>query len=230
MTVPDNGVATDLIVFGRGLEAASPSGELHLTEAARGRVDAALDYVAANTDAFHARAVADGRPGQVVFSGGWPGAAAGMPAPALEQREGNQMLDRFRAQWPEPVGQLGLGLYAEVRSDSTLENALCIWEDGCLAGREYSAERPLGLVAHAGHMLRVVYFIRKVLGLGPESVAHILAEGPDNFFRVPERRSYQVTRLCCLGARRPAALRRRHRWMVKTGRHLLRPVRTKPVL
>lgn len=137
------------------------------------------------------------------------------------------MLDRFRSRWPEPVGQLGLGLYAEVRSDSTLENALCIQEDGYLAGREYSAERRLGLVAHGGHMLRVDYFIRKVLGLGPESVAHILAEGPDLFYRVPERRSYQVTRLFCLGARRPAALRRRHRWMVRTGQHLFRPVSTR---
>jgi len=77
-------VATRLIVFGRGL-VADPAG-FRLTRQSSERVDALVSYVRQNAAAFAALR------GQIVFSGGWAGAAEGFGRPPPQCREGSLML------------------------------------------------------------------------------------------------------------------------------------------
>lgn len=69
--------ATVLVVFGRGVLRAGDTWAL--TPASIARVQAAVDYVAANEASF-ARAVGQGRTPRIVFSGGWAEAAEGRSA------------------------------------------------------------------------------------------------------------------------------------------------------
>ncbi|GAA3455434.1 YdcF family protein [Dactylosporangium matsuzakiense] len=100
----------------------------------------------------------------------------------------------------------GCELVAEVRSRSTLENLLNLVEEG-LVGGPYSAAAPLGLVSHAWHLPRVRYLAGKVLGLRGTALVDIPAAGPWQ----SERLLRLGSRLCLLGARTDAALRRRER-------------------
>jgi uncharacterized SAM-binding protein YcdF (DUF218 family) len=214
------GVATNLIVFGRGLRKDGSTGEVSLTEPARARVVAAHRYIADHASTF-IRCDREGVRGRIVFSGGWPGAAAGMAPPPVEQREGALMQAYFAELGEVPP----LDVQVETRSDSTLENALCVQEEGCFADRSFGPGNPLGLVAHEGHLARVDYFIRKVLRLPADAVLPVPAAGPDTFAAVPERQALLMARFVCFGARTPQALRRRHRWLVNAGQWLARPRR-----
>jgi hypothetical protein len=209
--------ATSLIVFGRGL-CRSDSG-LRLSEASAARVDAALAYITEHAGAFESTT------GRVVFSGGYAAAAEGFPPMPVEFREGLLMLRRA-----ERAGINGGDLdkyvqcYAEVESDSTLENLLHIQQAGYLLGADIGPHNPLGLVAHRGHLDRIDYFTRKVLGLDGRSTVHILAGGEDHLGSgMPEPMMYRLTRLACLGARSGRALRNRERLM-KRGGELARAV------
>lgn len=66
-------VATNIIVFGRGL--IRNGADYKLTEASAARVDALLAYVDQN------RAVFARQRGMVVFSGGWAGAGQNLEKP-----------------------------------------------------------------------------------------------------------------------------------------------------
>jgi hypothetical protein len=208
-------VATNIVVFGRGLVADGP--RFRLTQASSARVAALVGYVRRNAGAFGARR------GRIVFSGGWAGAADGIGRPPPRFREGNLMLEQARA---ADIGGENLGryadAYAEIESDSTLENALRTREAGYFAGLYFTARDPLGLVTHAGHLARVDYLMRRVYGLPRDAVVPIVAPGADDFSGgLPESLLLPVTRLAFLGARDTDDLRRRHRLLV-AGRRPLR--------
>ncbi|MFE7077419.1 ElyC/SanA/YdcF family protein [Streptomyces sp. NPDC057620] len=206
-------VATDLIVFGRGLEPAD--GSFRLTKAGRLRVETAVAYMRAHAQVFRQRR------GKVVFSGGWAGTAEGMPPPPVAFREGALML-RLARSLAEP--EEGVDLLAETASDSTLENVLQVHELGFFGGVEFSPERPLGLVAHEGHLQRAEYFTRKVFGLPRTHVRLIPVSGDDYCVHgLSERWSLTVSRIAALGARTPSSLRARHRLMTAAARWIRAP-------
>lgn len=200
-------------MFGRGLDVgAGADDDIALSRAGRERVQAALAHVGRHAEVFAARQRA-GRRGRIVFSGGWPGAAEGLPAPPERRREGRLMLDLATT-----TGVNGGALddhvdaFAEVESDSTLENALRVREGGWFADRTFDADQPLGLVAHAEHLHRIEYFTLKAFRLPRHAVQHVVAAGPDGTSGGrSETTLYRLTRLACLGAVTPAGLRRRER-------------------
>jgi DUF218 domain len=202
-------VATRLIVFGRGL-VADPAG-FRLTRQSSERVDALVSYVRQNAAAFAARR------GQIVFSGGWAGAAEGFDRPPPQFREGSLMLARAMA---ADIGGASLADYAdafrEIESDSTLENVLRIKEDGYFGGAFFTARNPLGLVAHREHLPRVSYLVRKGFGLRGDAVVTITAgRGQENYTGgFPESVLLPITRLAFFGARGHSSLRGRHRMLV----------------
>jgi hypothetical protein len=201
-------VATSIIVFGRGL-VADPAG-FRLTTQSAERVDALLAYVKQNAAAFTAR------PGRIVFSGGWAGAAEGLGRPPRQFREGNLMLDRAMA---ADLGGVNLasyaGVYPEIESDSTLENALRVKEDGYFDGIAFTAGNPLGLVAHREHLARINYLVRKTFALPGDATVGITAAGTDDRSGgIPESVLLPLTRLALLGAGNHRSLRRRHRVLV----------------
>jgi hypothetical protein len=209
-------VATAVVVFGRGLEA-GPAG-IRLSEASAARVRAAVGYVEANRAVFRTHRA------RLVFTGGWAAAAEGLAPPPRELREAALMLEYGRALG---VGGEDLARYADVAaetgSDSTLENVLQVSEGGYLGGHEFTSEQPLGIVAHEGHLDRIDYLTRKVLGLPASAVVRIPATGPDQLSRgLSERAILPLTRLALAGAGSHAALRRRHRLLV-TAAGLIRP-------
>lgn len=210
---------TTLVVFGRGLELDGQGAVVGLNEPSRARVHAVLDHVAAHADEFRKLADAGDR-GRVVFSGGWAGAAADIPAPPEHEREAALM-----AGLAATLGVLGdpLASYVDVavetESDSTLENVLRIHELGLLGDGCFCADHPLGLVTHREHLGRITYFVRKVLGLGPEALAPVLAPGPDGRSRgLPESVLHPLTHAAFLGARDAEALRRREQALVQVAR------------
>jgi hypothetical protein len=212
------GIATNLIVFSRGLDVGS---NITLSQASRSRVEAALAHIAAHADLFTARSASSQR-GRVVFSGGWASAAADMPRLPEQLREGRLMLDLARA---VGVNDASLGTYvdafAEIESNSTLENTLRVAEGSWFADRTFTAADPLGIVAHAEHMVRVEYFVRKAFGLARSAVQHIVARGEDRMSRgTPEETLHLLTRVACFGAVTPGALRRRERLMLGSARLL----------
>jgi hypothetical protein len=211
-------VATSIIVFGRGL-VADPAGYRLTTQSAE-RVDALLGYVNQNAAEFTAR------PGRIVFSGGWAGAAEGLGRPPWQFREGNLMLDRAMA---ADIGGVNLASYAdvypEIESDSTLENALRVKEDGYFEPAAFTARNPLGLVAHREHLARINYLIRKTFALSGEATVGIAAPGTDaRSGGLPESVLLPLTRLAFLGAGDHRSLRRRQRMLV-AGNHRLRALR-----
>jgi hypothetical protein len=211
--VPD-AVATNIVVFGRGLAAGGPG--FRLSQASGERVAALTGYVRRSAAAFGARR------GLIVFSGGWAGAADGTDRPPPRFREGTLMLEQALA---ADIGGDNLDryadAYAEIESDSTLENALCTRDAGYFTGIRFTAREPLGLVAHAGHLPRIDYLMRRVYGLPRDAVVPIVAPGADEFSGgLPESVLLAVTRLAFLGARDAEDLRRRHRLLV-AGRHPL---------
>ena len=153
--------------------------DVTLSKASRSRVEAALVHIGTHADLFQACSTS-ARRGRVVFSGGWASAAANMPPTPEQFREGRLMLRLARAR---SVNGAGLDTYvdafAEVESESTLENVILAWKGGWFADRTFTAADPLGLVAHAEHIDRVDYFARKVFGLAGTAVQHIVASGED---------------------------------------------------
>jgi hypothetical protein len=199
-------------VFGRGLT--SDAGRYELTPASTARVRAAADYVTAH-EADFARAMAAGRPRRIVFSGGWPEASQGAAAPPPGSREGDLML--------ASAGHLAslADLRAEGESRSTLENL--VNSAPLLDGVVFSAAEPLGIVAHPGHLRRVRYLARKVLGLRDEQILDVPArESVDGASRLTERAAEVVSRLSFLGADDPATLVTRERRTVATLRRVER--------
>ena len=217
--MPDT-VATNIIVFGRGLDADEAG--FRLSRASSERVEAFLAYVGSNADAFAPE------PGRVVFSGGWPRVTHGANAPPARFREGSLMLELAER---ADIGGTNLSqyvqAYCEIDSDSTLENALRTKEAGYFDRVCFTAANPLGLVAHRAHLARIDFVIRRVFGLPRNAVVQIVASGPDNR-SIPEGILVFVTRLAFLGARTDASLRRRHQILVRARRRWrsrkLRPV------
>ena len=205
--VPDP-VATNIIVFGRGLILNGTNCEL--TEASAARVDALLAYVDQN------RAVFACRGGTVVFSGGWAGAGQNLEKPPERFREGSLMQSRASA---ADIDGSKLAEYvetfAEIESDSTLENVLEIQAADYFHGQTFTARNRLGLVAHKEHLKRIDYLVRSVFKLPRDAVFHIVVQGVDKTSSgVPESLILQVTRLVFAGAGGANALRRRQRILI----------------
>jgi hypothetical protein len=205
--MPDS-VATNIIVFGRGLTA-DDSG-FRLSQASAERVEALITYIRQNIGVFRPQR------GRVVFSGGWAGAAEGLEAPPVRFREGNLMLAHAMAY---DIGGDSLERYAtghsEILSDSTLENVLRTKDAGYFAEARFNATTPLGLVAHQEHLARIDYLVRRVFGLRRDSVVHILARGSDQRSGgFPDRLILALTCMAFLGAHGDEMLRRRHHALV----------------
>ncbi len=201
-------VATSIIVFGRGLVADGAG--FRLSRQSAERVEALTGYVRQNAAVFTSRR------GRIVFSGGWAAAADGLGRPPRRYREGNLMLDRAMA---ADIGGAGLAsyadAYAEIESDSTLENVLQVKEAGYFDGTRLTAQNPLGLVAHEEHLARISYLVRKVFGLPSDALVTITAPGADSQSGgLPESVLLLITRLALSGARDHGSLRRRHRMLV----------------
>jgi DUF218 domain len=207
-------LATRIIVFGRGL-VADPAG-FRLSRQSSERVQALVGYVRQNAAAFAVRR------GRIVFSGGWAGAAEGFGRPPRQYREGSLMLAQAMA---ADIGGASLAgyadLYAEVESDSTLENMLRVKEDGYFGGASFTAGDPLGLVAHQEHLPRIHYLARKAFGLRGDAMVNIAVPGPENYGgSLPESVLLPVSRIAFLGARDHSSLRGRHRMLVAWSRRL----------
>ena len=201
-------VAVSIIVFGRGL-VTDPAG-FRLTGQSAECVEALVAYVRQNATAFTARR------GRIVFSGGWAAAAEGLGRPPRQFREGSLMLDLAMA---ADIGGANLASYAdvhaEIESDSTLENALRVKEEGYFDGATFTARNPLGLVAHREHLARVTYLVRRAFGLPGDATVNIAASGADaRSGGLPESVLLTLTRLAFLGAGNHSSLRRRHRMLV----------------
>jgi hypothetical protein len=110
-------LATRIIVFGRGLVAEGTG--FRLTRQSSEHTEALVAYARQNAPAFAVRR------GRIVSSGGWAGAAEGFDRPPHQYREGSLMRAQTMA---ADIGGAGLAdyaeVYAEVESDSTLENVL----------------------------------------------------------------------------------------------------------
>jgi hypothetical protein len=191
-----------LLVFGRGVTAAN--GRYDLTPAGLARVRAAVDYVTRHP----------GVAPRVVFSGGWAEASEGAVAPPDDCFEGDLMVRHARAAGLDRLAELR----AETRSRSTLENLLHIVEEGLLAGYEFGAHQPLGLVSHAWHLPRVRYLAGKVLGLGGAALLDIPVAGDEPTGWKSERLLRLAARAGFLGVGSPAVLLRRERRLVAAAR------------
>ena len=209
-------VATNIIVFGRGLIRGGT--DYSLTQASAARVEALLTYIDQNKDVFGSRR------GNIVFSGGWAGAGQDLERPPEQFREGALMLDKARS---ADIAGHRLTKYAraysEVESDSTLENVLRIRESDYFHGAAFTAYNPLGLIAQKKHLNRIDYLVRKVFRLPRRAVVHIVAPGSDKTSSgVPESLILFITRLTFIGASDANALRRRQRILVFFNRALPR--------
>jgi DUF218 domain len=208
------GFATRIIVSGRGLVADGAG--FRLTRQSSERAEALVAYVRQNAAGFAARR------GRIVFSGGWAGAAEGFGRPPRQYREGSLMLAQAMS---ADIGGASLAdyadVYAEIESDSTLENVLRVKEDGYFGSASFTAGNPLGLVAHLEHLPRVCYLVRKAFGLPGGAMVAIAAPGPENSSGgLPESVLLPVTRMVFLGVRDHSSLRGRHRTLVAWSRRL----------
>jgi hypothetical protein len=216
--VPDS-VATNIIVFGRGLIRHNVG--YRLADASAARVDALLNYIDQNKQIF-----ADRR-GTVVFSGGWAGAGQNLEKPPKQFREGSLMLNRAMA---ANIAGGALSEYAEtfaeIESDSTLENLLRIVEADYCRDITFTPRNPLGLVAHKEHLNRIDYLARKVFNLPRRVVVQIVAPGIDKTSSgIPESLILPVTRLAFAGTSGADSLRRRQRLLIALHRTLPRRTR-----
>ncbi|MFC0003793.1 YdcF family protein [Micromonospora siamensis] len=204
-----------LVVFGRGVDCVG--GGYRLGPDGLARVRAAVDYVAAHRGDLQ-RAARRGRPPRIIFTGGWAEACEGAAAPPAGSREGELMLRAARA--------AGLHRYADLRvesrSRSTLENLVHTAADGLLAGWEFDARQPLGLVSHSWHLPRVRLLAAKVLGLRGPALRDVPVSEPDPRGRRSERAARLACRVAYLGVGDPAALLRRERAMVASLRRVER--------
>ncbi|GAA0799789.1 hypothetical protein Sya03_11410 [Spirilliplanes yamanashiensis] len=192
-----------LVVFGRGVQLAG--GRWSLTAGSAERVHAAVDYVLGRRDEYRA----GGRIPRVIFTGGWAEAAEGAVQPPDGSCEGDLMV---RAALAAGLGAVA-ELRAETRSRSTLENLLHVAEEGLLTGYEFAPGRPLGLVTHPWHLPRVRFLAGKVLGLRGAALTDVPVPGGGR--RRAEWAVYLAARLCFVGVRDAAALRRRERTVTR---------------
>jgi len=209
-------LATRIIVFGRGL--AADGAGFRLTRQSSERVEAAVAYVRQNAAAFAAQR------GRIVFSGGWAVAAEGFSRPPPQYREGSLMLAQAMA---ADIGGSSLAdyadSYAEIESDSTLENVLRIKEDGYFGGAPFTARDPLGLASHEEHLPRINYLVRKAFGLSRDATVNIAVPGPENYGSgLPESVLLPITRAAFFGVRGHGSLRSRHRMLVACDHRLRR--------
>ena len=113
--------------------------------------------------------------------------------------------------------------FAEIESDSTLENVLRIVEADYFRDITFTARNPLGLVAHKEHLNRIDYLARKVFSLPRRAVVHVVASGVDQTTSaIPESLILQVTRLTFAGISGADSLRRRQRLLIALNRTLPR--------
>jgi len=192
-------------------------GGFRLTRQSSERAEALVGYVRQNTAAFAARR------GQIVFSGGWAGAAEGFGRPPPQYREGSLMLAQAMAADIDGTSLADYAdAFAEIESDSTLENVLRVKEEGYFASASFTARDPLGLVAHEEHLPRITYLVRKAFRLSVGAIVGIAAaQGPENYAGgLPESVLLPITRVALLGARDHSSLRGRHRMLVAWGHRL----------
>ena len=181
-----------------------------LTRQSSERVEALVSYVGQNAAGFAARR------GRIVFSGGWAGAAEGFGRPPPDYREGSLMLAQAMAAEIRGTGLAGYAdAFAEVESDSTLENVLRVKEEGHLGGAPFTARDPLGLVAHREHLPRITYLVRKAFGLSGDAMVTVTAgRGRESYGGLPESVLLPIIRVAFLGAHDHSSLRGRHRMLV----------------
>jgi hypothetical protein len=187
-------LATRIIVFGRGLVAEGTG--FRLTRQSSERAEALVAYVRQNAAAFAVRR------GRIVFSGGWAGAAEGFGRPPRKYREGSLM--RAQAMTAD-IGGTSLAdyaeVYAEIESDSTLENVLRVKEDGYFDGASFTARHPVGLMAAQKHLPRINYLVREAFGLPGDAIMNIAAPRSENYGGgLPESVLLPMTRIAFQGA------------------------------
>jgi hypothetical protein len=207
-----NGVASSIVVFGRGLDVDSTG--IRLSAAGSQRVHAVVSYIEKNQNVF---AIDKAR---LVFAGGWGAAAEGMQPPPHGFREAELMLELARELG---INGAELSRYADARtvaeSSSTLEDVLRTKEAGYFDGVDFTAASPLGLVAHDGHLDRITYLVGRVFSLPPDSLLRIAAAGEDHLSDgLTEKRMLAMTRLAFVGAHSHSSLRRRHLVMLRCHR------------
>jgi hypothetical protein len=209
-------IAHGIIVFGRGH---APGRVDLLSDASLARVGRVGEYVAEHAARFAERRA------RIVFSGGWAGAAGAVARrPSDDQCEGSLMAAAARGLSLAGTRLTDYAdLAAEIESASTLENAICVHAGGFFDGLAFDQHRPLGLVAHSGHVERAAYYCRKVFGLSRSALLPIVATGGDQLSAgLPEPLMNLATRAACFGARGPEALRRRERMLIGVARTLRR--------
>jgi hypothetical protein len=207
-----DGVASSIVVFGRGLDVDSTG--IRLSAAGSLRVHAAVSYIEKNQNMFAADKA------RLVFAGGWGAAAEGMRPPPHGFREAELMLELARELG---VNGAELSRYADARtipeSSSTLEDVLRTREAGYLDGVDFTAGSPLGLVAHDGHLDRITYLVGRIFSLPPDCLLRIAASGDDHLSDgLTEKRMLAMTRLALVGARSHSSLRRRHTALIRCHR------------
>lgn len=206
------GVATVLVVFGRGVHC--EQGRYLLTAASVARVEAAVGYVATHTSSY-LRSARQGQPPRVVFTGGWAEACDQAEPPPLGSREADLMLRHARRTGLDRYAEL----WAESRSRSTLENLVQVARDGLLPEHVPDASRPLGIVSHVWHLPRVRFLAARVLGLRGAALLDVPAFGGEPERGASERMLRVVSRLTFMGARTSAdLLRREQRALVRLRR------------
>jgi DUF218 domain len=211
-----NRVATNIIVFGRGLMFGSTG--IRLSDASASRAQAVTDYMRDNLAEFNRVH------GRVVFTGGWAGAAEKMQPPQPEFREANLMLNYCLAQGIDGKDpRIYAVLEAEDESDSTLENVLKVDEGKYFGKLAFTADNPLGIIAHEDHIGRIDYLIRKVFHLKSSAILHIVVPGSDKRSDgLSEGLILFFTRVGFIGVWNHASLRRRHRILVSIYNALFR--------
>jgi hypothetical protein len=201
------GLAANVIVFGRGISTDKTG--VCLSEPSLARVHAVASYIEDNLSAFSLH-----RP-RVVFSGGQTSVARGKDIVLTPQfSEASLMLEYARGLRIGNKASLDgyADMYAEVESDSTLENVLKVKEGRYFMKAVFTAESPLGLVAHREHLKRIHYLVSRVFELSDDAIVDIIASGDDTpKIGVSEGCMLALTRLAFFESHSHASLRRRQR-------------------
>lgn len=216
-----HGLAGSIIVFGRGISTDKTG--VYLSQPSLSRVHAVASYIEDNLPAFSLH-----RP-CVVFSGGQASIAKGKDIVLTPQfSEASLMLEYAGRLRIDNKASLGVyaDMYAEVESDSTLENVLKVKEGRYFANAAFTSESPLGLVAHREHLKRIHYLVSRIFELSDDAIVHIVASGDDTpEIGVSEACMLTLTRLAFFGSHSHASLRRRHRLLAIALNVILHPTR-----
>jgi hypothetical protein len=132
-----------------------------------------------------------GKIDSVVCSGGYPGAALGMPRPPEGINEGGMLKKRLVRVWKVPDEKIAV----EGESASTYENfSMCI-ADGLLRPGEFSPERPLVLSVSTPHSWRIGMLAMHTLQLPEGSLFRLHPGSLENNAAAHERNLAVVTQL-----------------------------------